>query len=67
MKNSWNMIKNIVDNYLFAATAVLFMIAAIILGVTAIIGSSVTISLWSVVCAIAGVYFLLFATMLGEI
>lgn len=60
-------IKKIIDQYLFTTTAIIFMIGAIAFGATAVIGASVTLGLWSVVCAIAGVYFLLFATMLGEI
>ena len=61
------MVKGIIKRYPFTVTAILFMVGAIAFGTAAIIGSSVSISLWSVVCAIAGVYFLLFATMLGEI
>lgn len=59
--------KKFISKYLFTLTAIVMMIGAIGFGTSAIIASSVTLSLWSVVCAIAGVYFLLFATMLGEI
>jgi len=61
------MIKKIINEYLFTTTAMLFLVGAVVLGTIAVIGLSVTASLFSLVCAIAGVYFLLFASMLGEI
>lgn len=55
------------NKYLFTITALVLLVAAIVLGIITIIGSSVTVGLWSVVCAISGIYFLIFAKMLGEI
>lgn len=61
------MIKKIINEYLFTTTAMLFLVGAVVLGTIAAIGLSVTVSLFSLTCAIAGIYFLLFASMLGEI
>ena len=61
------MVKKIINEYLFTTTAMLLLIGAVVLGTIAVIGLSVTASLFSLACAISGVYFLLFASMLGEI